>query len=85
MSIRDEAMRRFVGVLELAAVALALFAWVLIPELLWELDCNFGGTVAFLILPVVFFELGYSYNDSRKSGENSGQRPCQSNGDALRG
>jgi hypothetical protein len=85
MSIRDEAMRRFVGVLEFAAVALALFAWVLIPKLLWEQDCNFGGTVAFLILPVVFFELGHSYNDSRKSGENLGPRPCQSNRDALRG
>ena len=85
MSIRDEAMRRFVGVLEFAAVAVALFAWVLIPKLLWEQDCNFGGAVAFLMLPVVFFELGHSYNDSRKSGETLGRRPSQSNGDALRG
>jgi len=62
-------MRRVDRVLELAAVILALCMWGVIPELLREHDYNFLAAVVFLVLPVCFFELAYSFNHRQKASK----------------
>jgi hypothetical protein len=61
-------MRLFKWVLEPAAVTLALCAWALIPELLWRQDYNFFASLAFLLLPLGFFEIACFYKKLQVRG-----------------
>ena len=63
-------MGRFTTVFEVAGVVLALCAWGLIPQLLWEHDYRLGAMAAFLLLPIGYFELACSYNERHQARQN---------------
>jgi hypothetical protein len=50
-------MRLLTGFLEIVGVFIALCAWGLIPDLLWEYDYKLCAIAAFLLIPVGFFYL----------------------------
>jgi hypothetical protein len=45
-------MRLLTGFLEIVGVFIALCAWGLIPDLLWEYDYKLCAIAAFLLIPV---------------------------------
>jgi hypothetical protein len=58
-------MRRLTGFLEIVGVFVALFAWGLIPDLLWEFDYKLCAMAAFLVIPIGLFYLVETFYEWR--------------------
>ena len=58
-------MRLLTGFLEIVVVFIALCAWGLIPDLLWEFDYKLCAMAAFLLIPFGLFYLIHSIYEWR--------------------
>jgi hypothetical protein len=59
-------MRVLIGFLEAIGVIIAIGAWGLIPDILWDYGYKLWAMVAFVVIPIGLFDLAQRYDEWRK-------------------